>query len=115
VHEVGAAIAYARAHGATGVVLYAWSMGGAVSMTASRRLPPADATFIKGLVLDSANIDWTAILEYQGSQNHLPGFVTWTAERFAEWRADLSLADFDQRRTRRNSPCRRWSTSTART
>jgi fermentation-respiration switch protein FrsA (DUF1100 family) len=66
-------------------------------MTALRRMPPADAALIKGVVMDSANFDWTAILDYQGSQRGLPGLVTWTAERFIEWRADLSLGDLDQR------------------
>lgn len=95
--DVQAAIGYARDHGATGVVLYAWSMGGALSMTALRRMPATDASLVKGVVLDSGNIDWTAILDFQGSQRGLPGFVTWTAERFVEWRADLDLGDFDQR------------------
>jgi pimeloyl-ACP methyl ester carboxylesterase len=94
--DVQAAIGYARDHGATGVVLYAWSMGGALSMTALRRLPPPEASLIKGVVMDSGNFDWTAILDYQGSQRGLPGFVTWTAERIIEWRASLSLDDLDQ-------------------
>jgi pimeloyl-ACP methyl ester carboxylesterase len=95
--DVGSAVTYAQQHGATGVVLYAWSMGGALSMTALRRLPAADAALIKGVVMDSANFDWSAILDFQGSQRGLPGFVTWTAKRFIEWRADLDLDDLDQR------------------
>lgn len=95
--DVAAGVAYAKAHGATGVVLYGWSMGGALNMTALRRMPAADAALIRAVVLDSANIDWSAVLEFQGAKRHLPGFVTWTAERFIEWRADLSLNDFDQR------------------
>jgi pimeloyl-ACP methyl ester carboxylesterase len=94
--DVQSAIAYARTHGATGVVLYAWSMGGALSMSALRRMPAEDSGMIRGVVMDSGNFDWTAILDYQGSQRGLPGFVTWTAERIIEWRADLSLDELDQ-------------------
>lgn len=95
--DVAAGIDYAHTHGATGVILYGWSMGGALAMTALRRLPQPDAALVKAVVLDSANIDWSTVLEYQGSKRHLPGFVTWTAKRFIEWRADLDLDDFDQR------------------
>lgn len=95
--DVQSAIEYARGHGATGVVLYAWSMGGALSMTALRRMPAAEAGLVKGVVLDSGNVDWSAILDYQGSQRGLPGFVTWTAKQIIGWRADLSLDDLDQR------------------
>src|SRR5258706_8643338 len=94
--DVQSAIEHAQAHGAKAVVLYAWSMGGALSMTALRRMPAQDGALVKGIVMDSAHFDWTAILEYQGSQRGLPGFVTWTAERIIEWRASLSLDDLNQ-------------------
>jgi pimeloyl-ACP methyl ester carboxylesterase len=95
--DVVAAIDYARAHGATGVVLYGWSMGGGLTLTALRRMPPTDVAFVEAVVLDSASIDWTTILDFQGGKRGLPGFVTWTAERIIEWRAGLALADVDQR------------------
>lgn len=95
--DVAAAVRYAHANGASGVVLYGWSMGGAISMTALRRMPPSDAALIRGLVLDSPIMDWDAVLDLQGRNRGLPGFVTWTAGRFAEWRANLDFADFDQR------------------
>lgn len=94
--DVAAAIRYARDHGATGVILYGWSMGGALVMTTVRRLPAADAALVRGAVLDSPVLDWTATLDLQASERSLPGFLTWTAERVVEQRAHLSLGDFDQ-------------------
>nr|WP_277349824.1 alpha/beta fold hydrolase [Planosporangium thailandense] len=94
--DVAAAVRYARDHGATGVVLYGWSMGGAVVMTTIRRLPPADAALVRGAVLDCPVLDWNATLDLQASQRSLPEFLTWTAERVVEQRAHLSLDDFDQ-------------------
>jgi pimeloyl-ACP methyl ester carboxylesterase len=95
--DVQSAIAYARSHGATGVVLYAWSMGGTLSVTALRRMAPADVSFVHAVVLDSPAIDWTSILDLQGAQRGLPGFIIWTAERVIEWRAGFSLSDVDVR------------------
>ena len=97
-HEVAAAVSYARAHGATGVVLYGWSLGGAIVMTALRRLPPADAALVRGAVLDGPVLDWYATLALQAAQRHLPGPLTWTGERMAEARAHLSLDDLNQLR-----------------
>jgi uncharacterized protein len=95
--DVQSAIGYARAHGATGVVLYGWSMGGTLTVTALRRMPAADASFVRALILDSPAIDWTNVLDFQGAQRHLPGFITWTAERIVELRAGLSLSNLDGR------------------
>jgi pimeloyl-ACP methyl ester carboxylesterase len=96
--DVAAAIGYARGHGARSVVLYGWSMGGTLVMTALRRMPHADAAMVSGLVLDSPVLDWTATLDLQGAQRHLPGPLTWTAERLVEQRAALSLGGLDQLR-----------------
>jgi pimeloyl-ACP methyl ester carboxylesterase len=96
--DVQAAIEYARDHGAARVVLYGWSMGGAVAMTALRRLPTAQASLVTAVVLDSPVLDWTSTLALQGRQRNLPAPLTWTAERMVERRDQLTLSDFDQRR-----------------
>ncbi|MFI0483725.1 alpha/beta hydrolase family protein [Actinomadura sp. 9N215] len=93
-HDVVSAMGYARAHGATGVVLYGWSMGGAMSMRTLRE----DSSFIRGVVLDSPVLDWSATLDKQGDARNLPGFVTNVAKRVLEWRIGMDLSDFDQRR-----------------
>jgi pimeloyl-ACP methyl ester carboxylesterase len=96
--DVAAAVGYARRNGATGVVLYGWSMGGAVVMTALRRMPAADATLVRGVILDSPVLDWNATLDLRASSYPVPGILTWSTKRLIEHRAGLSLADFDQRR-----------------
>jgi uncharacterized protein len=95
--DVDAAIGYARAHGATGVVLYGWSMGGTLTVTALRRMPAADTSLVRAVVLDSPAIDWTTVLNSQGAQRSLPGFVIWTAERLIERRGGFSLGALDGR------------------
>jgi dienelactone hydrolase len=95
--DVDAAIGYARDHGATGVVLYGWSMGGTLAVTALRRMPAPDVSFVRAVILDSPAIDWTALLDLQGAQRSLPGFVTWTAEREIELRDGFHLSDLDGR------------------
>ncbi len=94
--DVAAAIGYARAHGARSVILYGWSMGGGMVLTALRRMPPADAAYVRGLVLDSPVLDWRATLDLQAAQRHLPQPLTWTAETLVEQRAGLSLDGLNQ-------------------
>ncbi|MEU8305695.1 alpha/beta hydrolase [Actinomadura sp. NPDC048955] len=93
-HDVVSAMGYARAHGATGVVLYGWSMGGAMAMTTLQR----DPSFVRGVVLDSPVLDWSATLDKQGDARHLPAFMTGIAKRVLQWRIGIDLADFDMRR-----------------
>lgn len=93
-HDVISAMGYARAHGATGVVLYGWSMGGAMVMTALRK----DPSFVRGIVLDSPVLDWSATLDKQGDARNLPGFMTDVAKQVLEWRIGIDLTDYDQRR-----------------
>jgi uncharacterized protein len=90
--DVEAAVTYARSHGATDVVLYGWSMGGAIVLSTLDRMPAADRDHVKAAVLDSPVVDWTSTLTLQARHRHVPGAITWTAERITEERADLSFA-----------------------
>ncbi|MGP4023873.1 alpha/beta hydrolase family protein [Actinomadura sp. 3N407] len=92
--DVVSAMGYARAHGATGVVLYGWSMGGAMVMATLRK----DHSFVRGVVLDSPVLDWNATLDKQGAARNLPGFITSVAKHVLEWRIGIDLTDFDHRR-----------------
>jgi dienelactone hydrolase len=93
-NDVASAVSYARANGATGVVLYGWSMGGAMVMTTLRH----DPSFVRGVVLDSPVMDWNATLDKQGDARHLPPFITSVAKNVLEWRLGIDLNDYDQRR-----------------
>lgn len=71
--EVEAAIAYALDHGATDVVLFGWSMGGAVSLQAADQARNRHA--IRALVLDAPVIDWVDVLAFQARLNRIPAEV----------------------------------------
>lgn len=88
--DVAAAIAYAEAHGATGVVLYGWSMGGAMVLVAAHEHP----TGVRAVVLDSPVLDWRRTLADQAGRRHLPGVFTDLTEAFVSWRVGLDFAQF---------------------
>jgi pimeloyl-ACP methyl ester carboxylesterase len=68
--DVEAAMAYAVSHGARRIVLFGWSMGGAVVLQALDRSPLADR--VAGVVLDSAVVDWGVVLRHHGRLRRLP-------------------------------------------
>jgi len=69
--DVEAAIAWAVEHGARRIVLFGWSMGGAIVLQTLHRSRFRDR--IVGLCLDSAVLDWEAVLKHHGRLNHVPG------------------------------------------
>jgi pimeloyl-ACP methyl ester carboxylesterase len=68
--DVEAAIDYALQHGATGIVLMGWSMGGAISLQAATRA--AHDGRLLGVVLESPVIDWADVVAYQALLLRLP-------------------------------------------
>lgn len=93
--DVAAAVDWATEHGAAKVVLYGWSMGGAVVMMTLRNM--ADPDRVAGVVLDSPVLDWESTLDKQGAQRSVPAPIVALAEQIVEWRVDLDLDDLDQR------------------
>ncbi|MFJ7751101.1 alpha/beta hydrolase family protein [Arthrobacter sp. NPDC097144] len=69
-HDVEAAIRYALNHGARDVVLFGWSMGGAVSLQAADRSPLR--RHIRALVLDGPVINWLDVLSHHARLNRIP-------------------------------------------
>ncbi|MYM19940.1 alpha/beta fold hydrolase [Brevibacterium sp. 5221] len=68
--DVDAAIDYALAHGARDVVVFGWSMGGAIAFQAASR--GRNRAAISALVLDGPVVDWYDVLDHQAKQNFLP-------------------------------------------
>ncbi|MGI5503071.1 alpha/beta hydrolase family protein [Lentzea sp. CA-135723] len=100
--DVEAAIRYAQSQGARDVVLYGWSMGGAiVGQTLARS---GLAASVKAVVLDSPVTNWTQTLDLQASNRGVPTWLTPVAELVSGWRADI---DFDRFDLVRNPPARK--------
>jgi dienelactone hydrolase len=93
-HDVASAIGYARSHGATDIILYGWSMGGAAVLMAMRR--SALASTVRALVLDCPAVDWTTTLRRAARRRNLPQPLTWAAMRLVEKRIGHRLADLNQ-------------------
>ena len=94
--DVASAVDYAVAAGASNVVLYGWSMGGAVVMMTLRHMDDPD--LVSGVILDSPVLDWVSTLDKQGAQRSVPSPVIDVAKWLIEWRVDLDLTELDQRR-----------------
>ena len=69
------AVDYARAHGATGVILFGESMGGAVVTEFVRHSP--QARLVRGLVLDSPALDFGTDMRFGARAHGLNGPLNW--------------------------------------
>ncbi|MCJ1715432.1 alpha/beta hydrolase family protein [Microbacterium sp. M1A1_1b] len=77
--DVDAALRWVEGQGATSVVLMGWSMGGAVVLQTLVRSPLAQ--LVDGVVLESAVVDWHAVLKSQSRALRLPRVVRKVAQR----------------------------------
>ncbi|TSI17956.1 alpha/beta hydrolase [Brevibacterium aurantiacum] len=68
--DVDAAIDFAVSQGAHDVVLFGWSMGGAIALQAASR--GRNRRYVKALVLDGPVVDWVNVLDGQARRNMLP-------------------------------------------
>lgn len=68
--DVDVAIDYALEHGAKQVVLFGWSMGGAIAFQAASR--GRNREHVAALVLDGPVVDWINVLDGQARKNMLP-------------------------------------------
>lgn len=91
--DVEATVRWALDHGAPGVMLFGWSMGGAVSLQFVDRSPLRTA--VRGLVLDSPVTDWRDVFAHQGAERGLPAALTGVAEFAIERRIGIDLDRFD--------------------
>lgn len=72
-YDVEAAIAYALASGATRITLMGWSMGGGTVLQTLRRSPLAST--VHRVILDSAAIEWRAIIRRILEDRGVPAFL----------------------------------------
>ena len=77
--DVEVAIRYALDHGAKEVVLFGWSMGGAICLQAADRSPLSAR--VRGLVLTGPVIDWINVLASQAKALKIPE----TVGRLTRW------------------------------
>ena len=77
--DVASAIRFARERGARQIVLMGWSMGGATVLQTVLRAP--EASHVDGVILESAAVDWRAVLERQAQRRRLPRAIRALATR----------------------------------
>ncbi|WP_396179966.1 alpha/beta hydrolase family protein [Citricoccus sp.] len=77
--DVEAAVAYALEQGAREVVLFGWSMGGAVCLQMADRSDLS--SMVAAMVLDGPVINWIDVLAHQARLNRLPDAVG----RLGQW------------------------------
>jgi fermentation-respiration switch protein FrsA (DUF1100 family) len=94
--DVAAAIRYALDRGARRVVLFGWSMGGAVTGALLDRSPEAAA--VAAVIWDAPLVDWHATLRQQARNRRLPPGLSPLASLVASRRIGIDFDRFDLRR-----------------
>jgi uncharacterized protein len=94
--DVAAAVRYARDRGARRVVLFGWSMGGAVTGALLDRSPEAAA--VGAVIWDAPLVDWHATLRQQARNRRLPPGLSPLASLVASRRIGIDFDRFDLRR-----------------
>jgi len=91
--DVEAAVRFARAQGAAGVVLWGWSLGGGMSAVVSESSTESGA--VRALVLDSPLLDWRDTLSAAARRKRLPGILTWATRVMLRHAHGIRLERYD--------------------
>jgi pimeloyl-ACP methyl ester carboxylesterase len=97
--DVEAAVRFAVERGARRIVLFGWSMGGAVTGAFLDR--SADAARVAAVIWDAPLVDWRATLRQQARNRRLPPGLSPLASAVTSRRIGI---DFDRFDLRRNPP-----------
>ncbi len=89
--DLEAAVTYALDQGAESVVLYGYSMGGAIVMSFLYNSPLASN--VSGVVLDAPMLDLSRVIDQAAAELHVPGFITSTTRFITEQRFDVEFGD----------------------
>jgi len=91
--DLEAAVDYAEAQGARSVVLYGFSMGGGIVVSFLERSDKAD--IVTGAILDAPVLDFAAVVDFEASRRHIPGFLVTVGKQFTTWRFDFDWHETD--------------------
>jgi len=91
--DVEAAILVAAERGAVDVVLFGWSMGGAIVLQLVTRSWAADR--VRAVVLNAPVLDWRHVLDHHARLNHLPDAVGRLAQAVLQHRSARRLLGVD--------------------
>ena len=94
--DVAAAVRFALDRGARRIVLYGWSMGGALTGAFLDRA--AEASAVAAVVWDAPLVDWRATLRQQARNRRLPPGLTPLATAITSRRIGIDFDRFDLRR-----------------
>jgi alpha-beta hydrolase superfamily lysophospholipase len=82
--DLEAAVLYARANGASSVILAGYSMGASIVMSFMEH--SAQASDVSGLILDAPLLSLEKVIDFQASRRHLPGLLTDLTRQVTTWR-----------------------------
>jgi alpha-beta hydrolase superfamily lysophospholipase len=91
--DVEAALLVAAERGAAEVVLFGWSMGGAIVLQLVTRSWVADR--VRAVVLDAPVLDWRHVLDHHARLNHVPDAVGRLAQAVLQHRSARRLLGVD--------------------
>jgi alpha-beta hydrolase superfamily lysophospholipase len=100
--DLEAAVDHALAAGATGVVLYGWSMGGSIVEAFLHRSSRRD--HVRGVVLDAPILDPNAVTDAQLRRLHVPAWAGTVLKRMVANRSGIDFANLDHQRRRGRRP-----------